>query len=882
MNEPAASALANALRDRYVLERELGRGGMATVWLARDLKHDRMVALKVLRPELSAILGGERFLREIRLTAALQHPHILPLLDSGEAAGVLYYVMPYVEGESLRHRLEHDGQLPLEEALQLTRAVAAALEYAHRQGVIHRDIKPENILLSQGHALVADFGIALAVTQADGGRLTETGLSLGTPAYMSPEQASASGKLDARSDQYSLACVVYEMLAGEPPITGPTAHAIIAKRFSEPVPHLSTVREVPVGMERAITRALARSPADRFSSVSMFAQALVADQTAPPRIAHSRPRTVRLKWLLPAAAVIPILAILALLGRHLRSTSEPGVPTHRQFTFTAQAEEPSFAPDGKTIAYVSQHRSLVIEELAGGGPVTLVPPVPQLGSPRWSPDGRWLYFRMIPDTTQPAGIYRIPSGGGAPVKMAAAEMTDAWGPFDLSPVGDAMVRVAGDSLVVLDLNSRKGPTWLPAGGPGLRQGKQRLTSLGAVRNVAWSPDGRWIASTEEGLGESSILVTSADGQRGRRVAQGVGPVKWGPKSDALYFLATVSGGTDLMRLPFDRRTGSASGQPKVVLSGLPTLLDWTAVFDLRRDGHMLAYVRGPQSHHVWALTIEPNRDTAVGRRLSEDSRAYDWPALKRDGTSLAVVQYDASGQGNFFMVPFGGGEFAPLTQGSGYKSNASWSPDGTSLVYVLTDSTSSKLILTDRTGARRRIGTTPPFLVGGYRTTWSADGRTLLYPAAHARTLVALDVVQGSERLISTPDSMDFWIAAVLSPDGGQVLAAERHGATDRFRIWRTGIAGSRWVAVPTPDGDNIPLLWRTDGWIYLFNQIPGSLPVIWRMKPDGLHQEVVAHLPVACRFGFVSMSGDARRLVCAVHRSEPDLWLVSNFDPGT
>ena len=877
--------LVDALDDRYLIERELGRGGMATVYLARDLKHDRLVAVKVLRPDLAAVLGAERFLREIRLTAQLQHPHILNLLDSGEAAGFLFYVMPYVEGETLREWLTREGQLSIEDALRITRDVASALDYAHQRGVIHRDIKPENILLYQGEPMVADFGVALAAASAGRERLTETGLSLGTPAYMSPEQASASPKLDARSDQYSLACVLYEMLAGEPPYTGPTAQAIIAKRFTEPIPHLSTVREVPVGLERAITRALARSPADRFPSVSMFAQALIADPTASPTTARGWTRSVRRKWLLRAAAVSPILAILALLGQQLRLPSAARVPTHRQFTFTAQAEEPAFSPDGKTIAYVSQHRSLVLEELGGGGPVTLLPAVPQLGSPRWSPDGRWLYFRMIPDTTQPRAIYRIPSGGGAPVKMGAdalpADMVDDWGPFDLSPDGTAMVRVTGDSLVVFDLSLGKERARLPVGGPGLREGKERLTSLGAVRNVAWSPDGRWIASTEEALGGSSILVTSADGQQGRRLAEGVGPVKWGPKGDALFFLATVSGGTDLMRLQFDSHTGSASGQPRLVLSGLPTLLDWTAVYDLRRDGHMLAYVRGPQSHHVWALTMEPGRDTAIARRLSEDSRAYDWPALKRDGSALAVIQYDGTGVGNFFVVPFGGGEFTPLTQGPGYKSNPSWSPDGTNLVYVLTDSTGSKLILTDQMGRRRRMGTTSPFLVGYYRTTWSADGRTLLYPAAHARTLVALDVAHGDEKLIPTPDSLDFWIAAVVSPDGRQVVAAENDRATDRYKLWRTPVAGSRWIPVPIPAGDNIPLLWRKDGWIYLFNEIPGSLPVIWRMKPDGLRRELVAHLPIACRLGFVSMSGDGRRLVCAVHRLEPDVWLVSGLDPS-
>jgi serine/threonine-protein kinase len=231
---------------------------MATVYLARDLKHDRPVALKLLRPELAAILGPERFLREIRVTANLQHPHILALLDSGAADGFLYYVMPYVEGESLRGRLERESQLPLEEALGIIRALAGALDFAHRQGIIHRDIKPENILLYQGEPLVADFGIALGVSSAGRERLTETGLSLGTPAYMSPEQCAADPKLDGRSDQYSLASVLYEMLAGEPPYTGPTAQAIIAKRFSEPVPRLRTLRDVPESIERAVRKALAR------------------------------------------------------------------------------------------------------------------------------------------------------------------------------------------------------------------------------------------------------------------------------------------------------------------------------------------------------------------------------------------------------------------------------------------------------------------------------------------------------------------------------------------------------------------------------------------------------------------------------------------------
>ncbi len=221
--------LGAALAEHYAIERQVGAGGMATVYLARDLKHDRAVALKVLRPELAAVLGIERFLSEIRVTAHLQHPHILPLFDSGQAGGLIYYVMPHVEGESLRQRLEREKQLPIEEALGLAGGVASALGYAHRHGVIHRDIKPENVLFQDGQAVVADFGIALALSAAGGSRLTETGLSLGTPQYMSPEQATGDRVIDARSDIYSLASVLYEMLAGEPPHTGPTVQSVIAK-----------------------------------------------------------------------------------------------------------------------------------------------------------------------------------------------------------------------------------------------------------------------------------------------------------------------------------------------------------------------------------------------------------------------------------------------------------------------------------------------------------------------------------------------------------------------------------------------------------------------------------------------------------------------------
>jgi predicted esterase len=274
-----------ALADRYRIERELGSGGMATVYLAHDLKHERLVAVKVLRPELAASLGADRFLREIKITANLNHPHILPLLDSGEADSFLYYVMPYVEGESLRDRLKRERQLPLEDALKITGEVADALGSAHRHNVIHRDIKPENILLEEGHAVVADFGVARAISAAGGEQLTETGIAVGTPVYMSPEQASGEVELDSRSDIYSLGCVLYEMLGGEPPHTGPTPQAILARKCVEPVPDLRHVREaVPRTVERVMMQALSSMACDRYATAAEFADALdqaYAEAVAP-------------------------------------------------------------------------------------------------------------------------------------------------------------------------------------------------------------------------------------------------------------------------------------------------------------------------------------------------------------------------------------------------------------------------------------------------------------------------------------------------------------------------------------------------------------------------------------------------------------------------
>ncbi|MDH4131615.1 MAG: serine/threonine protein kinase, partial [Gemmatimonadota bacterium] len=401
--------LTEALADRYRIERELGQGGMATVYLAQDIRHNRRVAVKVLRPELAAVIGAERFLSEITTTANLQHPHILPLFDSGEADGFLFYVMPYVEGETVRDRISREKQLPVADAVRITIEVASALDYAHRQGVIHRDIKPENILLHDGSALVADFGIALAVSTA-GTRMTETGMSLGTPHYMSPEQAMGEREITATSDVYALGCVLYEMLVGEPPFTGPTAQAIIARVVTEEPRSLIIQRKtIPENIEAAVEQALQKLPADRFTSAAEFAAALQGQGTASMTRARPRGPAAQLpRRFIPVPLVAASGLLLAAVGLaagwvlwHQQSPRFPPVVsrfaqplTDSVAYFETLADQVVYARDGSVFAYTTQAGIMLRY-------ADRVEPVPAPGArrgvlPFFSPDSRWLGYSEGP------------------------------------------------------------------------------------------------------------------------------------------------------------------------------------------------------------------------------------------------------------------------------------------------------------------------------------------------------------------------------------------------------------------------------------------------------------------------------------------------------
>jgi serine/threonine-protein kinase len=849
----AVSSLNEALRDRYVIERELGHGGMATVYLARDLKHNRLVAFKLLRPDLSAILGGERFIREIQLTAGLQHPHILPLLDSGSLGGFLFYVMPYVEGESLRQRLEREGQLPVEDALTIAGDVGAALEYAHTQGVIHRDVKPENILLYRGEPMVADFGIALAASSAGRERLTETGLSLGTPAYMSPEQASASPRLDARSDQYSLACVLYEMLAGEPPYTGPTAQAIIAKRMSEPVPHLSTMRAVPRNIELAVTRALAKSPADRFPSVAAMITALRA---AEPRWRIS-PRMAAL-----AGGAVVLAAVLLLAFQRRPRSAAPNVS--RQITFTGRANEPALSPDGRSLVYVSTNQSLAVQRLDGGDPVVLVPPSRWVFAPRWTDDGKAILFCMMPDSSRLAATWMIPSTGGA-----AHEVLQDIDAFDAGPDSTTALLSQREShrILIMDLHT---------GRP--RESMQMPDSLGLIYEVDWSRDQKLIAFEAAGIwvvpwGSNALVRLSATGRVPR----------WSPSGDAIYFLDGPRGTTALKKIRVDPKTGRPRGAPSRVLS-LPT----ADRFSLG-PGSVLVHNQVVLSSQAAAIRFGGKtlpRTLEESRPLTEGTGVVNSLAISDDGRQVAVSR--AQGDETAIMViPFEGGPARGVASSPAQELAPSWSPEGNRLAFIRSDSGANRLMVADfPDGSPRRIGSANA--VPGWTSAlfWSADGRRLSYRASDLRRIGLVNVAQQQESFVTIPDSLGYGYTGggLVSPDGGQVVVSTIHRWNDWGELWLAMADGRIMRRIREPFGESYPLRWTQDGWLYVINNHAeftdqGQFKIqLWRIRmPDGA-PELYAPIPIGC--GTLSLSRDATRAVCDFNTRQSDLVSVTGFDP--
>jgi Tol biopolymer transport system component/tRNA A-37 threonylcarbamoyl transferase component Bud32 len=721
MNE-LLSRLQSALADRYRVERELGQGGMATVYLAEDLKHGRRVAIKVLRPELAAVIGAERFLREIKTIATLQHPHILGLIDSGEVNGTAYYVMPFVEGESLRDRLSREKHLPIGDAVRLATEMASALDYAHRHGVIHRDIKPENILLHDGQALVADFGIALAVSSAGGSRMTETGMSLGTPHYMSPEQAMGEREITARSDVYALGAVTYEMLTGDPPFTGSTAQAIVAKVMTEKPASIRRQRErVPEPVEDAVLTALEKLPADRFASAKEFAEALTNQTSRSSRL----PARTSGSWLerhaLPVVGALVVVALaaglLALRGARTHASAEVS-----RFGLALGAGE-GLAPVGGTrMIWSPDGRAFVYVGIGSGGGTQLwlrslnaLAATPIAGtdgasSPFISPDGQQVGFV----TTTPFSVRVAPRAGGKATVIVADSLSggggdwsdDGWIYFDAGP-NISRVRPDGtgrEIVTALDSTRKEiGIAW-PQALPGQRGVIFRVRRVG------------------DATGDYGIFVQDLK-TRTRKPLVKAAFARYAASGHLLYVLA--DGSLMAQRLDLDRL--ALVGEPVLIARGLGIGAFGAADLSIAPNGSLL-YSTGRG-----ITTAEPVWVGRDGASAAIDSSWHVFAsglALSPDGSRLALHLNAPSGGStsrseDIWVKQLPNGPMSRLTFEGEQNRRPSWSHDGRDILFLSSRSGPPTVFRQRADGgapAKEVVATQTPF----GEASESPDGRWLV------------------------------------------------------------------------------------------------------------------------------------------------------------
>ncbi|MEX2182677.1 MAG: protein kinase [Gemmatimonadaceae bacterium] len=878
------------LSDRYRLDREVGAGGMATVYLAHDIRHDRQVAVKILRPELAAIIGGERFLHEIRTTANLQHPHILPLHDSGEVAGSVFYVMPFVEGQSLRDRLNQERQLPVDEAVRITREVASALDYAHRHGVVHRDIKPENILLHDGQALVADFGIALAVSRSDGGtRMTETGMSLGTPHYMAPEQAMGEREISARADVYALGCVLYECLVGEPPFTGPTAQAIIARVMTDSPRALQTQRRtIPSHVEAAVRTALEKLPADRFASAAAFSEALgnssygagAAALAATGRVGSAGTWDPR-SWSAPMRAVTAGALVLAVTTAWL--ALRPGgatgaAPARVAFTLldSVPANVHAVASDAGTIAWIGTGGLYV--RRAGETDAALMPgtadAVPDVLD--FSPDGEWVVYAALPTARTPqtkGAIRKIALSGGGP-QPVTNELPGAgfeipvsmlWG--DDGRIYFDIVNLVARSGIILSVDAEGGPLDTIATLPGLY----------AVTRELLPGDRTLLVTVASPTGTNSriLALDKATGDT-TQIALAVTPT-WSPTGHLLFVRAD---GT-MQALPFDPRRLRQLGPPITVADSV-AVSPWVAFYHLSSNG-TLVYTRGPSAGGGGGgnRIVFVRLDGTV-ERVPLPATDHPDGAVSPDGRRLAYTRDDA-----VWIYDLDLGTHRQLTQGGSGYHNPVWSPDGTRVLYRASRDTvvagAMFIQWVDSAAAVRRIGGTS---VADNPGQWLADGTILSYtdlPAADIHRTVA----EGEPRF--TPVLSADWPerAPRVSPDGKWIAFQSGEGNIMRITVRRWPDLRDKVVVSEGAPRNNAHPLWSPDSRTLYYQE--GSRVIAATLAPgptfrvasrreisDQVTGPLTAVHPDGRLFGFVLDAGEVntgpvrRRVIVVTNWDQP------------
>jgi serine/threonine protein kinase len=811
--------LNDALEARYRVERELGEGGMATVYLAHDLKHDRKVALKVLRPELAAVVGAERFLAEIRTTANLEDPHILPLYDSGVADSFLYYVMPYVEGDSLRDRLDREHQLPVDEALDIARKVAGALQYAHDQGVVHRDVKPANILLRRGEPLVADFGIALALSEAGSGRITETGLSLGTPHYMSPEQASGERTLDPRSDVYALACVLYEMLTGEPPHAGPTAQAVLAKILTEQPRRVRDLRKaVPENVDAALARALEKLPADRMASAGAFVEALddpgyrYREKTEERRAVPAVQGTPR-RW--KAAAAILAVTTLGLAAATVLSRPEPAsdpavfrvsmaLPEDQSLLTPQLGSSLALSPDGSRLVYAGASASAPWQLWLRRASELRATPLPETQAsftPTFSPGSDQLAF------VNPEGVLRILDLERGAVRTLTDSTvwvldwtTDGYIYYQRGvSMGDTwrIHAAGGEPEPVPVISGPLGPT--PLWGPG------DVLPGGRAMVITRFPEGNASA------GGATIAVVDFDTREVRDLGPGVDPRYLPPG----YLLWGTRDGT-LMAAPFDADALEATGPAVPVAGGI--LLDVTSVmhYGVSRNGS-LVYRSGGSSGGVGRLvwvdrdgTTAPASDLDVGLTVG----LWDSVDLSPDGSRVALAIADGL-TSHIWVQPLA--EKAPpnrVTFGGTFNVRPRWTPDGRGLTFVSNlggQGVPTQLWRKPADGAGA-----PTLLVQSEREVEeglvSPDGQWIVYRLGGTASNRDIYAVRAGTDSVGAPlvATARNERAAALSPDGRWMAYVSDEGGRDEvFVAPFPDVASGKWQI--SAGGGGAPA-WSHDG----------------------------------------------------------------------